>query len=146
MLQEEHYVSKRQYVWPHVSCNPRLPSKGTRAVLVSYRDCVQKFALRFLSVDEAERFMISLKGIFDIEPLNTDMESEVSAQCEFVYSARPPLDQVCTRFIMTPVQTYTTQILPSFGNAGEHYSYAHPMMHIHNFQQNFPAVRPGFTT
>ncbi|CAN6676187.1 unnamed protein product [Malus baccata var. baccata] len=93
MLQEEHYVSKLQYVWPHVSCNPRLPSMGTRAVLVSYRDSVQKFALRFLSANEAERFMISLKGIFDIEPLNTDMESEVLAQCEFIYSARPPLDQ-----------------------------------------------------
>ncbi|KAB2624769.1 hypothetical protein D8674_016429 [Pyrus ussuriensis x Pyrus communis] len=149
---EEHYVSNLQYVWPHVSCNPRLPSKGTRAVLVSYRD----------SVDEAERFMISLKkksyckqkpfrlvlffrGSSTLNLLITDMESEVSSQCEFVYSARPPLDQVCTHYVMTPVQTYTTQILPSFGNAAEHYSYAHPMMHIHNFQQNFPAIRPGFT-
>ncbi|KAM1103000.1 hypothetical protein ACFX13_011813 [Malus domestica] len=147
-VMEEHYVSKLQYVWPHVSCNPGLPARGTRAVFISYRDCmgeVQKFALRFLSVDEAERFMNSLKAIFDIEPPHTDMGSEISAQSEFTYSTGPPLERVYTDFVMTPAQTYTAQIPPSFGSAAQQYSQAQQMMHIHNFQQNLPVVRPGFT-
>lgn len=55
------------------------------------------------------------------------------------------VSRVCTDFVMAPAQTYTTQIPPSFGSAAQQYSQAQQMMHIHNIQQNFPVVRPGFT-
>ncbi|PQP98699.1 protein POOR HOMOLOGOUS SYNAPSIS 1 [Prunus yedoensis var. nudiflora] len=150
---EEHYVSKLQFVSPQVSCNPGFPARGTRAVFISYRDCVgevQKFALRFLSADEAQRFMNSLKEIFnmgrDIEPLNTDLGSEISAQSEFM-SSNIPLSRVSTDLnIMPPSQTCTTQISPSLNNEAKPYSHTQEVTNIHNFQRNFPAFPPGFTS
>lgn len=38
MLQEEHYISKLHFSWPHVSCVAGFPTRGTRVVFVSYRD------------------------------------------------------------------------------------------------------------
>ncbi|KAH0991712.1 hypothetical protein GBA52_003195 [Prunus armeniaca] len=147
---EEHYVSKLQFVWPQVSCNPGFPARGTRVVFISYRDCVQKFALRFLSVDEAQRFMNSLKEIFnigrDIEPLNIDMGSEISAESEFM-SSNIPLSRVSTDLnIMPPSQTCTTQISPSLNNQAKPYLRTQEVKNIHNFQRNFPAFPPGFTS
>ncbi|BBG94040.1 poor homologous synapsis 1 [Prunus dulcis] len=112
--------------------------------------CVQKFALRFLSVDEAQRFMNSLKEIFntgrDIEPLNIDLGSEISAESEFM-SSNIPLSRVSTDLnIMPPSQTCTTQISPSLNNQAKPYSRTQEVKNIHNFQRNFPAFPPGFTS
>ncbi|KAL0408579.1 UNVERIFIED_CONTAM: protein POOR HOMOLOGOUS SYNAPSIS 1 [Sesamum radiatum] len=38
LIQEEHYISKMHFSWPQVSCLSGFPARGSRAVLVSYRD------------------------------------------------------------------------------------------------------------
>ncbi|XP_011071295.1 protein POOR HOMOLOGOUS SYNAPSIS 1 [Sesamum indicum] len=35
---EEHYISKVHFSWPQVSCLSGFPARGSRAVLLSYRD------------------------------------------------------------------------------------------------------------
>ncbi|WOH16569.1 hypothetical protein DCAR_0936125 [Daucus carota subsp. sativus] len=65
---EEHYISKLHITWPQVSCLSGYPARGSRVVLLSYKDSagqIHKFALRFLSVYETEQFISSLKEILD---------------------------------------------------------------------------------
>ncbi|CAA2960231.1 Hypothetical predicted protein [Olea europaea subsp. europaea] len=93
MVQEEHYISKLQFSWPQVSCVSGFPSRGSRAVFVSYKDGVgqiQKFALRFLNSFEAENFMNVLKEILDSERLQAlPCDSNLSYQAESVHSIGP---------------------------------------------------------
>nr|VDD59171.1 unnamed protein product [Brassica oleracea] len=35
---EEHYISKLNFSWPHMTCVSGFPSRGSRAILVSYMD------------------------------------------------------------------------------------------------------------
>ncbi|CAH8383916.1 unnamed protein product [Eruca vesicaria subsp. sativa] len=61
---EEHYISKLNFSWPHMTCVSGFPSRGSRAILVSYMDSsneIQKFALRFSSCDAAVTFVAALK-------------------------------------------------------------------------------------
>ncbi|KAM7269095.1 hypothetical protein ACFE04_024592 [Oxalis oulophora] len=90
---EEHYISKLQFSWPQVSCVSGFPARGSRAVLVSYRDSaneIQKFALRFSTLEEAETFINSLKATLEnvtqTEPINSDFRSEISCQSDFMSS------------------------------------------------------------
>ncbi|RHN41632.1 hypothetical protein MtrunA17_Chr8g0368121 [Medicago truncatula] len=90
-LLEEHYVSKLNFSWPQVSCDPGFPARGIRTVLVSYRDSrgqIQKFAMRFPSIYETQSFISALKEILkddkEPEPLNIDFGSEISSQSEFM--------------------------------------------------------------
>ncbi|KAH1053526.1 hypothetical protein GLYMA_08G283200v4 [Glycine max] len=87
----EHYVTKLHFTWPQVSCVSGYPPRGIRTVLVSCRDSlgeIQKFAMRFPSIYEAESFINALKEILkgdkDPEPLNTDFGSEILSQSEFM--------------------------------------------------------------
>ncbi|XP_065876129.1 protein POOR HOMOLOGOUS SYNAPSIS 1 [Euphorbia lathyris] len=109
---EEHYVSKLHFTWPQVSCLSGFsPPRGSRAVFVSYRDSLgefQKFAFRFASVSEAETFINELKDILkdftETVPLNTDFQSEISSQSEFLSTNRSS-SRVCEEesLIMSPV-------------------------------------------
>ncbi|XP_018509768.1 protein POOR HOMOLOGOUS SYNAPSIS 1 isoform X3 [Brassica rapa] len=61
---EEHYISKLNFSWPHMTCVSGFPSRGSRAILVSYMDSeneIQKFALRFSTCDAAVTFVAALK-------------------------------------------------------------------------------------
>ncbi|WCJ38508.1 hypothetical protein M5689_019566 [Euphorbia peplus] len=95
---EEHYVSKLHFTWPQVTClSGFLPPRGSRAVFVSYRDSLgvlQKFALRFASVSEAETFIDELKDILtdftETAPPNREFQSEISLQSEFLSTNRSP--------------------------------------------------------
>ncbi|MCD7471207.1 hypothetical protein HAX54_011524 [Datura stramonium] len=97
---EEHYVSRLMFSWPQVSCVSGFPARGSRAVLVSYRDSVgqiQKFILRFLTIYEIENFMNVLKGKLDNAspqaPLPcVEFGSAISSQSEFI-----PLDVASRR-------------------------------------------------
>ncbi|CAI9779365.1 unnamed protein product [Fraxinus pennsylvanica] len=91
-VQEEHYISKLQFSWPQVSCVSGFPSRGSRAVFVSYKDGVgqiQKFAIRFLSSFEAENFMNVLKEILDSASQGLPCDSDLSYQDESVRSIGP---------------------------------------------------------
>ncbi|KAM3202840.1 protein POOR SYNAPSIS 1 [Capsicum annuum] len=88
---EEHYISQLMFSWPQVSCVSGFPARGSRAVLVSYRDSVgqiQKFILRFLTNYEIENFMNVLKGKLDntrSEALPcVELDSAISSQSEFI--------------------------------------------------------------
>ncbi|KAL3636384.1 hypothetical protein CASFOL_020931 [Castilleja foliolosa] len=67
---EEHFVSKMLFSWPQVSCLSGFPERRSRAVFVSYKDGVgqvQKFGLRFSSVNDSEIFMNLVKEIMKNE-------------------------------------------------------------------------------
>ncbi|XP_019228138.1 PREDICTED: protein POOR HOMOLOGOUS SYNAPSIS 1 [Nicotiana attenuata] len=88
---EEHYVSRLMFSWPQVSCVSGFPTRGTRAVFVSYRDSVgqiQKFVLRFLTIYEIENFMNVLKGRLDSASPPAlpclEFDSVISSQSEFI--------------------------------------------------------------
>ncbi|KAA8529616.1 hypothetical protein F0562_034284 [Nyssa sinensis] len=92
-INEKHYVSKLHFSWPQVSCVSGFPARGSRAVFVSYKDCIQKFALRFLTIYGTERFMNALKEILEDKTVtglpSGGFGSEISSQSEFVPSSGP---------------------------------------------------------
>lgn len=91
-LHEEHYISKLNFTWPHVSCMSGFPPRGSRVVLVSYKDRsaqIQKFALRFSAVGEIEAFMVTLKELLEAQKhfggqSDNRFVSEISFQSNFV--------------------------------------------------------------
>ncbi|XVE85133.1 hypothetical protein DITRI_Ditri17bG0067600 [Diplodiscus trichospermus] len=117
---EEHYISKLHFSWPQVQCIPEFPVRGSRAVFVSYKDSadkIQKFALRFSTLHEAESFMNALKenlkGEVEIKPLNTDFGSEFSTQSEFT-SSNGRCSRACPELSdTTPGNSYTPEMAPS---------------------------------
>jgi hypothetical protein len=42
LVQEEHYVWKLHFSWPQVSCVSGYPSRGTRAVFVTFKDSLDE--------------------------------------------------------------------------------------------------------
>ncbi|KAL4570167.1 hypothetical protein LXL04_025818 [Taraxacum kok-saghyz] len=93
---EEHYISKLNFTWPHVSCLPGCPPRGSKIVFMSYKDHlgeastpIQKFAVRFLTTDETERFMNFIKEIFGYEKVDRSTPdistSKTSSQSEIVH-------------------------------------------------------------
>ncbi|OMO78308.1 hypothetical protein CCACVL1_14496 [Corchorus capsularis] len=150
---EEHYISKLHFSWPQVQCIPELPARGSRAVFVSYKDSddeIQKFALRFSTLPEAESFMKALKenlkGEYDIEPLDRDFGSEFSTQSEFI-SSNGLASRGCKELSdMTPSDSYTPQIDPSLSYEIEQQSFDKDAMLSDNSKDNFPAMPPSFTS
>ncbi|XP_021860600.1 protein POOR HOMOLOGOUS SYNAPSIS 1 [Spinacia oleracea] len=62
-IYEEHYISKLNFTWPQ-GINGSGCVRKSRVVFASYRDGmgqIQKFALRFFSFIESQKFMESLK-------------------------------------------------------------------------------------
>ncbi|KAK7361637.1 hypothetical protein VNO77_03708 [Canavalia gladiata] len=154
-LLEEHYVSNLHFSWPQVSCVSGYPARGIKTVLVSYRDSdgeIQKFALRFPSIYEAESFIDVLKEILkddkEPEPLNTDFGSEISSQSEFMSSNKHSHRAYEEPSFMTPVDNYIPQMPLHMNNEGE------PALGIqenettpaHNFEGVLPALPPSFAT
>ncbi|XP_031260426.1 protein POOR HOMOLOGOUS SYNAPSIS 1 [Pistacia vera] len=146
---EEHYVSKLQFSWPQVSCISGFPTRGSRALFVSYRDSageIQKFAMRFSTNYEAETFINALKEILkgeeETEPLSSDFRSEISSRSEFVSSNRP---QACEELsIVGPVDTYTPEMPPNLSYEVEQPYCTQETMLNHNFEGISPAMPPSF--
>ncbi|QCD82030.1 hypothetical protein DEO72_LG2g2363 [Vigna unguiculata] len=146
-LLEEHYVSKLHFTWPQVSCVSGYPARGIRTVLI------QKFAMRFPSIYEAESFIGVLKEILkadkDPEPLNTDFCSEISSQSEFMSTNEHSYSRGCEEpSFMTPANNYIPQ-LPIFVNnemgqpSGSEVKGTTPS---HNFEGMLPALPPSFSS
>ncbi|XP_042008523.1 protein POOR HOMOLOGOUS SYNAPSIS 1-like isoform X2 [Salvia splendens] len=90
---EVHYISKMYFSWPQISCVSGVPARGSRAVLLSYKDGagqMQKFALRFSDICEAEKFMTVVKEILGNGSPPTGLNSEMSSQAEAISYATIP--------------------------------------------------------
>ncbi|XP_042005730.1 protein POOR HOMOLOGOUS SYNAPSIS 1-like [Salvia splendens] len=94
---EVHYISKMYFSWPQISCVLGVPARGSRAVFLSYKDGagqMQKFALRFSDICEAEKFMTVVKEILGngSPPLLQcpELNSEISSQAEAISYATIP--------------------------------------------------------
>uniref|UniRef100_A0A453RH80 Poor homologous synapsis 1 PH domain-containing protein n=2 Tax=Aegilops tauschii subsp. strangulata TaxID=200361 RepID=A0A453RH80_AEGTS len=79
VVYEEHYVSILNFSWPQVACVTECPVRGSRVVFVSFCDRskqVQKFAVRFPRLSDAESFLNSVKELssntMDIMPSGSD--------------------------------------------------------------------------
>ncbi|KAL5165717.1 Protein POOR HOMOLOGOUS SYNAPSIS 1 [Glycine soja] len=114
---------------------------------------IQKFAMRFPTIYEAESFINVLKEILkgdkDPEPLNTDFGSEISSQSEFMSTNKLSHSRACEDLsFMTPVDNYIPQ-LPLYANneVGRPLgSQEKGTTSGHNFEGMLPALPPSFST
>ncbi|XP_038703014.1 protein POOR HOMOLOGOUS SYNAPSIS 1-like isoform X2 [Tripterygium wilfordii] len=147
---EEHYVSKLHFSWPQITCVPGYPSRGSRAVFVSYKDSVgeiQKFALRFSTIQEAESFMNCLRDVQEIEPLSSDFRSVISSQSELVPSNKTP-SRACEEelSVMNPLTAYSPQMEESLNLEVEQCSYKQETALNHNTAGTMSGLPPSFAS
>ncbi|CAN0929437.1 Protein POOR HOMOLOGOUS SYNAPSIS 1 [Linum grandiflorum] len=126
---EEHYVSKLHFSWPQVSCTPGYPTRGTRSVVVSYKDSaglIQKFAFRFSSVPESESFIATLKDLLgypaaSTEPRASDPKSEISTHSAMMSTETPlSIDIGEESNTMSPViNTYSPELPLNISNEAQ---------------------------
>ncbi|CAM0912154.1 unnamed protein product [Alopecurus aequalis] len=90
---EEHFLSILNFSWPQVACMTECPVRGSRVVFVSFWDKskqIQKFALRFPLISDAESFLNCVKeclgDTMDIIPSGSDYVCEDSSASEYVAS------------------------------------------------------------
>ncbi|KAC9436904.1 hypothetical protein E3N88_45847 [Mikania micrantha] len=99
---EEHYISKLHFTWPQVSCSTGYVPRGSKVVFMSYNQdgqarhsnliilFIQKFAVRFLTIDGAERFINILKEAFGHERIigstSGISKSKTSSESEIIPS------------------------------------------------------------
>ncbi|XP_066168020.1 protein POOR HOMOLOGOUS SYNAPSIS 1 isoform X2 [Oryza sativa Japonica Group] len=91
---EEHFVSILNFSWPQVTCVTQCPISGSRVVFVSFCDKskqIQKFALRFPHLSDAESFLNCVKECstetMDIRPSGSDYLCEDSSASEYIASS-----------------------------------------------------------
>ncbi|XP_059595626.1 protein POOR HOMOLOGOUS SYNAPSIS 1 isoform X2 [Vitis vinifera] len=140
-IHEEHFISKLLFSWPQVSCVSGFPARGSRVVFVSYKDCVsqvQKFALRFSTIYETERFINALKDILkdveDIELLSSGFVTEVSSQSEI------------SEELSVPVHSHCSLLPPSSNHEVEQHSRSQETAVNHNCEGTFVDMPPSFTS
>ncbi|KAJ4895581.1 poor homologous synapsis 1 [Raphanus sativus] len=116
---EEHYISKLNFSWPHMTCVSGFPPRGSRAILVSYMDSeneIQKFALRFSTCDAAVTFVAALKeklkgleeaGIQEREP-DTSFQSDYNTGNEIIIPRATEEEPNLFR----PPNSYVPEMLP----------------------------------
>ncbi|KAL6351429.1 hypothetical protein AAG906_040783 [Vitis piasezkii] len=150
-IHEEHFISKLLFSWPQVSCVSGFPARGSRVVFVSYKDCVsqvQKFALRFSTIYETERFINALKDILkdveDVELLSSGFVTEVSSQSEFVSSNIPPYR--ISEELSVPVHSHCSLLPPSSNHEVEQHSRSQETAVNHNCEGTFVDMPPSFTS
>ncbi|XP_047044119.1 protein POOR HOMOLOGOUS SYNAPSIS 1-like [Lolium rigidum] len=91
VVYEEHYVSILNFSWPQVACVTECPVRGSRVVFVSFCDRskqIQKFAVRFPHLGDAESFLNSVKELssntMDVIPSGSDCVYEDSSSSEHI--------------------------------------------------------------
>ncbi|KAL5759922.1 hypothetical protein ACOSP7_018426 [Xanthoceras sorbifolium] len=147
---EEHYISKLHFSWPQVSCVSGYPARGSRTLFVSYQDSagkIQKFALRFPTIYEAEAFVNALKETLKDDREPAPLKSEISSQSEFMSSNRlPTRDREEESSIMASVDTYIPQLPPSFNHEVEQASCTQETILNRNFADISPSLPPSFSS
>ncbi|XP_062232738.1 protein POOR HOMOLOGOUS SYNAPSIS 1 isoform X3 [Phragmites australis] len=90
---EEHFMSILNFSWPQVTCVTQCPIRGSRVVFVSFCDKskqIQKFAVRFPQLSDAESFLNCVKECssktMDIIPSGSDYMCEDSSATEYIAS------------------------------------------------------------
>eukprot|EP00258_Populus_trichocarpa_P008736 XP_002314603.2 protein POOR HOMOLOGOUS SYNAPSIS 1 [Populus trichocarpa] len=152
---EEHYVWKLHFSWPQVSCVSGYPSRGTRAVFVTFKDSldeIQKFGFRFSTFSEAEAFINALKVILEdpieTERLDSDFQSAISSQSVFMptdgYKPRAWVEEESST--MGPVQDYSPQLQLSWNKEAEQASLSTEKSLNHNNEGISPVMPPSFTS
>ncbi|VVA90877.1 unnamed protein product [Arabis nemorensis] len=118
---EEHYISNLNFSWPQMTCVSGFPPRGSRAILVSYKDSeneIQKFALRFSTCDAAETFVVALKekfkGLEECRIQRSDIRSEISFQSDYNNTSTEiyPRANVEEPNMVTPLDSYDPEMLP----------------------------------
>ncbi|KAG6757140.1 hypothetical protein POTOM_037442 [Populus tomentosa] len=154
-LKEEHYIWKLHFSWPQVSCVSGYPSRGTRAVFVTFKDSldeIQKFGFRFSTFSEADAFINALKVILEdpieTERLDSDFQSAISSQSVFMpadgYKPRAWVEEESST--MGPVQDYSPQLQLSWNKEAEQASLSTEKSLNHNNEGISPAMPPSFTS
>ncbi|KAL9166273.1 hypothetical protein ABFS82_05G018900 [Erythranthe guttata] len=147
---EEHYISRVCFSWPQVSCVSGFPAKGSKVVLVSYKDGVgQKFALRFSDIYEAEKFMNLVKEILENgnRPLLECPEYNcvLSSEAEVISSDGPTYRIEGDLQSTTSVDHSTQPIIPSPEPYLIQYSSSHEMIEDYEDSEAMSAFPPSFT-
>ncbi|CAH2038349.1 unnamed protein product [Thlaspi arvense] len=127
---EEHYISKLNFSWPQMTCVSGFPPRGSRAILVSFKDSadeatsqhsnlfwIQKFALRFSTGDEAVTFVAALKeklnGSEEAGIQKSETRSEICFQSDY-----NPENEIIPRAteqepnMVKPPDSYFPEMLP----------------------------------
>ncbi|ESQ35781.1 hypothetical protein EUTSA_v10007956mg [Eutrema salsugineum] len=117
---EEHYISKLNFSWPQMTCVSGFPPRGSRAILVSYKDSAnetQKFALRFSTCDAAVTFVVALKeklkGLEEAGIQRSETRSEICLQSDYNTT-----DEIIPRAteeeqsMVKPHDSYVPEMLP----------------------------------
>ncbi|KAF9673431.1 hypothetical protein SADUNF_Sadunf10G0023800 [Salix dunnii] len=152
---EEHYVWKLHFSWPQVSCVSGYPTRGTRAVFVTFKDSlgeIQKFGFRFLTISETEAFINALKVILEdpieTKRLDSDFQSAISSQSVFMppdgYKPRAWVEEESST--MNPVEDYSPQLQLSWNNEVEQASFSTEKSLNHNNEGISPVMPPSFTS
>ncbi|KAJ4961607.1 hypothetical protein NE237_021517 [Protea cynaroides] len=157
-IYEEHFVSNLHFSWPQVSSVYQCSTRGSRVVFASYRDSIgqiQKFALRFSTSSEAEKFINvlkeSLKDLINIGYPRGNFKSEISSESVFSSSnglqCRAEKDaSYMTPEVsyVTPHATYTSQMLLLDNEASQTTCLLEPAPD-NDFEGIFAALPPSFT-
>ncbi|KAH6825301.1 hypothetical protein C2S53_007025 [Perilla frutescens var. hirtella] len=149
---EVHYISKMHFSWPQVSCMSGFPSRGTRAVFLSYKDGVgqmQKFALRFSAIDETEKFMNVVKEILQngsspqlqCPELYSEMSSEAEAISSHATISRSDGEWQCTQ----STDNSTQLMLTSSALKASQDSEPHECLGDHEVAKTEPVFPPSFS-
>ncbi|XP_024313598.1 protein POOR HOMOLOGOUS SYNAPSIS 1 isoform X3 [Brachypodium distachyon] len=93
VVYEEHHVYTLNFSWPQVACMTQCPIRGSRVVFMSFCDQskqIQKFAVRFPHLSDAESFLNSVKecsrNTIDILTSRSDYVCEDSSSSEYTAS------------------------------------------------------------
>ncbi|GJR11009.1 protein semi-rolled leaf 2 [Tanacetum coccineum] len=123
-FQEEHDISKLNFTWPQVACLSGFPARGSKVVFMSYKDrvgqarhsnlLIHKFAVRFATLYETERFINSVKEFFGHEKIDGSMSgisiTRTSSQSEIIPRAPQDWDPISSsaNFPQPMYSCYTT--------------------------------------
>ncbi|CAL9214457.1 unnamed protein product [Arabidopsis halleri] len=118
---EEHYISKLNFTWPQMSCVSGFPSRGSRAIFVTYTDSankIQKFALRFSTCDAALDFVEALKEKFKVLEEARNQRNETRCEVVSFQSDYNPSNAIIPRAtqkepnMVKPINSYVPEMQP----------------------------------
>lgn len=150
---EEHYISKLHFTWPQVSCVSGYPARGSKVVLLSYKDYagqIQKFALRFLTINETEKFINSLKEILEDASAAglpySNLGSAISSQSECVPPLGSPYKPSKDWSPTASANTYPHEMSSSLNQDAAQEKNIQGTIHNHQVEGVLSSFPPSFTS
>ncbi|KAL7110337.1 hypothetical protein ACP275_05G019200 [Erythranthe tilingii] len=127
---EEHYISRMCFSWPQVSCVSGFPAKGSKVVLVSYRDGVGQEIL-----ENGNRPLLQCP----------EYNCVLSSEAEVISSDGPTYRIEGDLQSTTSVDHSTQPIIPSPEPYLIQYSSSHEMIEDYEDSEAMSAFPPSFT-